>query len=71
MKNPEDRVSKGMKILKLLTNIKDNPEVKFRIIITTSPIIINNLMNVNRIELLYHLGYFVLETSDKIILAYV
>ena len=74
MKNPEDMVSKGMKILKqLLSNIKNNPEeLKFRIIKTTNPNISNSLMNVNGInDLLYHLGYiakydgnFVLETSD-------
>ena len=74
MKNPEDRVSKGMKILKqLLTNIKNNPEeLKFRIIKTTNPNISNSLMNINGInDLLYHLGYilkydgnFILETSD-------
>jgi hypothetical protein len=74
MKNPEDKVSKGMKILKqLLTNIKNNPEeLKFRIIKTTNPNISNSLMNINGInDLLYNLGYiaqydgnFVLETSD-------
>lgn len=38
MKNPEDKVSKGMKILKqLLTNIRNNPEeLKFRILKTTN-----------------------------------
>ena len=74
MKNPEDRVSKGMKILKqLLTNIRNNPEeLKFRIIKTTNPNISSSLMNINGInDLLYNLGYiskydgnFILETSD-------
>ena len=58
MKNPEDKVLKEMIIVKLLINIKENPELKSRIIITTSPNINNNIMNVNGInELLYHLGY--------------
>ena len=74
MKNPEDRVSKGMKILKqLLTNIRNNPEeLKFRIIKTTNPNISSSLMNINGIEdLLYNIGYiakydgnFILEATD-------
>ena len=72
--NPEERVSKAMKIMnKLLTNIKNNPEeLKFRIIKTTNQTINNDLMTINGIEnLLYNLGYiatndgnFLLEISD-------
>jgi len=72
--NPEERVSKAMKIMnKLLTNIKNNPEeLKFRIIKTTNQTINNDLMAINGIEnLLYNLGYiatndgnFLLEISD-------
>ena len=74
MKNPEERTSKAMKIIKqLLTNIVNNPsELKFRIIKTTNPNISNSLMNINGIEdLLYTLGFiakydgnYELETSD-------
>ena len=72
--NPEERVSKAMKIMnKLLINIKNNPEeLKFRIIKTTNQTINNDLMTINGIEnLLYNLGYiatndgnFLLEISD-------
>ena len=72
--NPEERVSKAMKIMnKLLTNIKNNPEeLKFRIIKTTNQTINNDLMTINGIDnLLYNLGYiatndgnFLLEISD-------
>ena len=74
MRNPEDKVSKAMKIIKqLLTNIKNSPEeLKFRMIKTTNPNINNSLMNINGIgDLLYALGYmakydgnYMLETSD-------
>ena len=74
MRNPEQNVSKAMKILKqLLTNIKNSPEdLKFRIIKTTNPNISGSLMNINGIEdLLYNIGYiakydgnFMLETTD-------
>ena len=72
--NPEEQVSKAMKILKkLLTNVKNNPEeLKFRMIKTTNQTISNDLMNVNGIiDLLHYLGYiatndgnFLLEISD-------
>ena len=72
--NPEERVSKAMKIMnKLLTNIRNNPEeLKFRIIKTTNQTINNDLMTIKGIEnLLYNLGYiatndgnFLLEISD-------
>lgn len=72
--NPEERVSKAMKIMnKLLTNIKNNPEeLKYRIIKTTNQTINNDLMTINGIDnLLYNLGYiatndgnFLLEISD-------
>ena len=72
--NPEEQVSKAMKVLKkLLTNVKNNPEeLKFRIIKTTNQTISNDLMNVNGIiDLLHYLGYiatndgnFLLEISD-------
>ena len=74
MRNPEQNVSKAMKILKqLLTNIKNCPEdLKFRIIKTTNPNISSSLMNINGIEdLLYNIGYiakydgnFMLESTD-------
>ena len=72
--NPEEKVSKSMKILKkLLTNIKSSPEeLKFRIIKTTNKIINEDLMNTNGIlNLLQYLGYiatndgnFILESTD-------
>ena len=72
--NPDEKVSKAMKIMnKLLTNIKNNPEeLKFRIIKTTNQTINNDLMNINGItNLLYNLGYiatndgnFLLEKTD-------
>ena len=72
--NPEEQVSKAMKILKkLLTNVKNSPEeLKFRMIKTTNQTISNDLMNVNGIiDLLHYLGYiatndgnFLLEISD-------
>ena len=72
--NPEEQVSKAMKVLKkLLTNVKGNPEeLKFRMIKTTNQTISNDLMNVNGIiDLLHYLGYiatndgnFLLEISD-------
>ena len=72
--NPEEQVSKAMKVLKkLLTNVKNNPEeLKFRMIKTTNQTISNDLMNVNGIiDLLHYLGYiatndgnFLLEISD-------
>ena len=72
--NPDEKVSKAMKIMnKLLTNIKNNPEeLKFRIIKTTNQTINNDLMNINGItNLLYNLGYiatndgnFLLEKND-------
>ena len=72
--NPEEQVSRAMKILKkLLTNVKNNPEeLKFRMIKTTNQTISNDLMNVNGIiDLLHYLGYiatndgnFLLEISD-------
>ena len=72
--NPEERVSKAMKIMnKLLTNTRNNPEeLKFRIIKTTNQTINNDLMTIKGIEkLLYNLGYiatndgnFLLEISD-------
>ena len=72
--NPEEKVSKAMKILKkLLTNVKNSPEeLKFRMIKTTNQTISNDLMNVNGIiDLLHYLGYiatndgnFLLEISD-------
>lgn len=74
MRNPEENVSKAMKILKqLLTNIKNNPEdLKFRMIKTTNPNISNSLMNINGIyDLLYNIGYiakndgnYMLETTN-------
>ena len=74
MRNPEENVSKAMKILKqLLTNIKNNPEeLKFRMIKTTNPNISNSLMNINGIyDLLYNIGYiakndgnYLLETNN-------
>ena len=72
--NPEEKVSKAMKILKkLLTNVKNNPEeLKFRMLKTTNQTISTDLMNVNGIiDLLHYLGYiatndgnFLLEISD-------
>ena len=72
--NPEEQVSKAMKILKkLLTNVKNSPEeLKFRMIKTTNQTISTDLMNVNGIiDLLHYLGYiatndgnFLLEISD-------
>ena len=72
--NPEEQVSKAMKVLKkLLTNVKNSPEeLKFRMIKTTNQTISNDLMNVNGIiDLLHYLGYiatndgnFLLEISD-------
>ena len=77
MRNPEENVSKAMKILKqLLTNIKNNPEeLKFRMIKTTNPNISNSLMNINGIyDLLYNIGYiakndgnYLLETNNYLI----
>jgi hypothetical protein len=72
--NPEEKVSKAMKIMKkLLTNVKTNPEeLKFRIIKTTNQTISNDLMNIDGIvDFLHHLGYiatndgnFLLEIND-------
>ena len=72
--NPEEKVSKAMKILKkLLTNVKNSPEeLKFRMLKTTNQTISTDLMNVNGIiDLLHYLGYiatndgnFLLEISD-------
>ena len=72
--NPEENVSKAMKILKkLLTNVKNSPEeIKFRMIKTTNQTISNDLMNIDGImDLLHYLGYiatndgnFLLEIND-------
>ena len=72
--NPEEKVSKAMKILKkLLTNVKNShEELKFRMLKTTNQTISTDLMNVNGIiDLLHYLGYiatndgnFLLEISD-------
>ena len=72
--NPEEQVSKAMKVLKkLLTNVKNNPEeLKFRMIKTTNQTISNDLMNIDGImDLLHYLGYiatndgnFLLEIND-------
>lgn len=72
--NPEDKVSKSMKIMKkLLANITSNPEeLKFRIIKTTNKIINDDLMTTKGIvDLIQFLGYtatydgnFILEETD-------
>ena len=72
--NPEDKVSKSMKIMKkLLANITSNPEeLKFRIIKTTNKIINDDLMTTKGIvDLIQFLGYtatydgnFILEATD-------
>ena len=73
-KNPPEKTSKAMKIIKtLLTNIRNNPEeLKFRILKTTNPNIASSVMNIIGIgDLLSFLGYvakydgnFVLEATD-------
>ena len=72
--NPEDKVSKSMKIMKkLLANVTSNPEeLKFRIIKTTNKIINDDLMTTKGIvDLIQFLGYtatydgnFILEETD-------